>query len=596
MRFPFARAIVLVLLSCAFNPAALAADPAQAIAWLGHRIADRGGFEFPFFLGVTLLSLLMFQRRKWIGFLVLYGVAIIWLAYNQSVVTYLDGLGADSFAETRDFDLHEAGFWLSTVSATIRPEISIKWLAFYTAASACIFACLQWLLGHFRASKGRKSAFIGSLAILASGISLAFLLSRSASFYLDNSDEFLTIKKNYSIASPPARQLGQGIPLLVYIGESTTPRHMNVYGYPRQTTPELSRLAREDRGLLVFHNVLSTHAHTSQSLLEAFSFPLVSDEAFLPIAERKRLLLASALKAAGVGITLVSNQGRSGSWNQAASIVFGEADRKIFSTESSRSGNSEIYLQRPYDHDFFADWFGEKKPVSLDRRNSIVFFHSYAGHGNYLDFIPEAYRKPVDAALSEEVRSSDPVVNEHAAETESYDSTIRYIDHSVGQAIEYVKSLNRAAIFVYFSDHGEIPGLGHDSARFRFDMARVPLLIYFNEKSRSENPALFARYQSLARQSHRAISTLAQLPSTLLDLLGIEFSDASTKARLQTAVVGMATSHAPILVRRTAEGISFINVNNFELKPPRMPKEKFIDMTDSDARSFVASVVNGKDD
>lgn len=46
------------------------------------------------------------------------------------------------------------------------------------------------------------------------------------------------------------------------IGESTQRGRMSLYGYPRETTPELDALHKTDPGLTVFNNVVTSRPYT----------------------------------------------------------------------------------------------------------------------------------------------------------------------------------------------------------------------------------------------------------------------------------------------------------------------------------------------
>ena len=71
---------------------------------------------------------------------------------------------------------------------------------------------------------------------------------------------------------------------------------------------------------------------------------------------------------------------------------------------------------------------------------------------------------------------------------ESYDSTIRYIDHNLNYVIKNLDQYQKPAILIYFSDHGEsiYTNYAHDSSRPLHEMIRIPLIIYFNEKAYDE--------------------------------------------------------------------------------------------------------------
>jgi heptose-I-phosphate ethanolaminephosphotransferase len=71
----------------------------------------------------------------------------------------------------------------------------------------------------------------------------------------------------------PVEQLG-GRPRLyvIVIGESLARHHMHLYGYPRDTTPELDKLAAAGE-LLVFRHAVTSHALTVPAMLAALRFP-----------------------------------------------------------------------------------------------------------------------------------------------------------------------------------------------------------------------------------------------------------------------------------------------------------------------------------
>ena len=50
--------------------------------------------------------------------------------------------------------------------------------------------------------------------------------------------------------------------LVLVLGESTTREHMHLYGYNRDTTPNLDALAANDKGLTVFRDVVSPRPYT----------------------------------------------------------------------------------------------------------------------------------------------------------------------------------------------------------------------------------------------------------------------------------------------------------------------------------------------
>ncbi|HVN41260.1 MAG TPA: phosphoethanolamine transferase [Steroidobacteraceae bacterium] len=544
--------------------------------------------DYLVFIGTTCIALLLLARRRWIAGQIAFLLGLVWVLFYDSAVDYINDLGVDSFAEAKSFGFDEARFWLKTMNSQLHAQFVVGQLLIYLAAAIATFFLLRWLLNRFEFT-ARNYAFlkfaVASLIIVA-GIHQT--VYRSLSLFFANSQEFFATSRNFTNPIPHLLSDGQPVTIVVYIGESTSALNMGLYGYPRETTPHLSALAQTDPGLLVFRDVFSTHTHTSQSLLEALSFGIDAEENWLPINERRRLSIVDVLAANRLPVWLYSTQGMTGTWNQASTIVFKRA-KALYAVDTHASGDRDYDVDRPFDHDFFAQHVPAivEKP-SRDKR--LVFFHSYAGHGPYLHWLPERFQKPVDPWFGPTVHSSASGdienVEDLRKEIEGYDSAITYVDFSVSQAIAMARAAPSPTIVLYFSDHGDsvFTNEGHDSARFKHEMARVPFLLYFNPAAARARPDLVKKYRALAQLKNT--TTLAQVPSTVLDLMGLKVVEAPRLRVLLTPLIGEKTVQPPIIVRRTSDGITFVNVNPRTLRPPKRFNEKFIDNTDPETKLY----------
>jgi len=89
-------------------------------------------------------------------------------------------------------------------------------------------------------------------------------------------------------------------------------------------------------------------------------------------------------------------------------------------------------------------------------------------------------------------------------------------------------------------------------------MARVPLIMFFNPAAREVAPSLFKKYKKLADTNN--LTTLSQLPSTILDLFNV-----STK--LDTLpIIGTSYKPFPIMIRETIDGISGVKLSDLKVK------------------------------
>lgn len=495
-----------------------------------------------------------------------FAMGLAWMLYSPGIITWIGHLGSDSFSEAQNFDLTEAFNFLQSLKQVVRRE-SLRDTGLIIALGLPLAAAIHAVGPLIRRGLGgtRIAAVIVTACTLIL-ITFGLQIFPAVSAFQNNSDLYQATYDNFHEHHAAKaggvvfhRETINDLTVVVYIGESTSSLNMGIYGYPRQTTPELATFQSENDGMLVFYNVFSTHVHTAPSLLEALSVGVDAKEDFLPIANRRRISIVDLLNRAGIPSTLISNQGSAGTWNNLAStVVFRNIGDKEFSFNSAYLGELEHKAKRPLDHEFLGP--------ALDRRGllhgngpNIVFLHSYAGHGPYLRNIPEEFKRPVDEFLT--TRSAASIVGDGITDPsgvvrkiDQYDSAVRYIDHSIASIMRRVKASPLPSVFVYFSDHGEAvyAGRRHDSSRFLHEMARVPLIVYFNEAAARRYPDILKRFHRASSQ--RRVATLAQLPASLLSLFGLGVNG------IVYGGVGLDDVEAlpPILTRKTGSGYSHV--------------------------------------
>lgn len=550
--------------------------------------------EYLFFVGALFISLLFLQKRRWILSKVSFLLGVLWVIFHEPTANWLSTLGGDSIAEAQEFTLDDAKFWIQTMSTLIQPNYNPKLLGLYFAITLCLVILLRLLKKLLAINIRQYSYFKFVLATCFIGISVHTTFYQPARLFIDNSNAIAHARSNFSVPAPPVTFRNERMNVVVYIGESTSVMNMGIYGYIRDTTPELSKLRAGGDNLLVFSNVFSTHTHTSPSLMEALSLGIDERQIVLPITERKRLSLIDIFANTGKKPTLFSNQGQVGTWNMASTIVFRNAKR-FFSIESRMAGNSDHKLTRPWDHIYFdnkvGDLFSRSEPGRL-----LVFLHSTAGHGEYLNYIPEDFRQPVDDRYSQETSVSQEGQDSQIQTIEEYDSSIRYIDHTVKQQINIIAAIHEPIVFIYFSDHGDaaFEELGHDSSRFVHEMARVPFLMYFNDSAIDAYPEIYSKYLALASSGNTA--TLAQLPGTILDLFGIQAMNSDgTIDLIIPPPIGEEMLHPPIIVRGIADGIAYVNINENPLSLENHYNIALLDWSDGATKLFSLAKASNKD-
>ncbi len=252
---------------------------------------------------------------------------------------------------------------------------------------------------------------------------------------------------------------------LVVIGESASRRHWSLYGYDRNTTPEMEAIP----DLRVFRDVVSTHSHTGPALTKALTASLASDAH--TYASPGILDLANA---AGFTTYWLSNQQRMGPWDNPVSILAEAAARKTFLNygfgKSLRSGGYDEALLPAL-----------AEALEAPGSSKLIVLHLMGSHFPYSARYPKAFAKFSGAGKA----------------IDAYDDSIAYVDHLLGRLFRMAERAGVDGV-VYFSDHGEdvSSGLAHNSSRMTKAMVEIPLLVRLSERYRRRYPETAEEFRS----------------------------------------------------------------------------------------------------
>lgn len=286
--------------------------------------------------------------------------------------------------------------------------------------------------------------------------------------------------------------------------------HFGVYGYDRDTTPAIDRLAAE---ALVFDNAVAECSYTlcsMPSLLTGLSFVqhgMVEKELIL---REEVTTVAETLREAGyltVGFT--------GNPNNSS----------VTGTDQGFEEFHEIWKAHP--RFITRRVLRRLKALGVRQRPLFLMLHYVPPHEPYAPdpdfdvFGDPGYGGPVtsDREFTRAVYAMDVTLDgDDLAEMVSlYDGNLRMGDASVGRVLAYLRKAGvyDDALVIVTSDHGEAflehGRVGHNSTVYG-EMVRVPLIVKLPAawKERAEGVDL------------GRLVTLADVPATIFDLLGIE--------------------------------------------------------------------------
>jgi len=286
--------------------------------------------------------------------------------------------------------------------------------------------------------------------------------------------------------------------IIIIIGESTTKHHLGIYGYHRNTTPNLENLRSE---LLVFNDVISPHTHTIPALGKVLTFATTAN----PEAKEHGSLV-QLVKAAGYKTSWISNQ-----------IPIGINETMV------------SILAQAADYSYYTNLGGEQELRSLDERvlpilakslkkndtKKVIFVHLLGTHTQYKNRYPENFNQFKDIP-------STPFGTQQAFDAiNQYDNAVLYNDFIISEIITLLKANaipNEKQQLLFFSDHGEdvyqtVDFNGHSEAIGSYPMFEIPFVFWSNQKSELEKYSPFTNRKYMTDQ----------LIFSIADLLNISF-------------------------------------------------------------------------
>lgn len=302
---------------------------------------------------------------------------------------------------------------------------------------------------------------------------------------------------------------------ILVIGESARADRFHIFGYARQTTPELERLD----GLLAFKRTYST------GNLTLLAVPMlmtgISPAAYSPQAIRGTLI--DLANEAGYFTAWLSNQNialykifrpRPQVWRQPADM----------GNWSDNHATPDDVLLTPLD-----DVLRDEHP------HKFIVMHTYGSHWDYTLRLPDdgfhfsgRGRAAVRAAIQAETSGGTAA--------DAYDDTILHTDFLLSQIIRRASRLPGEVTVTYIPDHGEAlmateGRVTHGFRDFNVSELHIPLLVWANPAFKAAHAA---QWQALSARTEQVVSQDAVFHTTA-SMLGIEFPAQDPRRDLTSA-------------------------------------------------------------
>ncbi|WP_258642818.1 phosphoethanolamine transferase CptA [Pseudomonas sichuanensis] len=323
---------------------------------------------------------------------------------------------------------------------------------------------------------------------------------------LDNMQELL----QQNAALPPLQNLADSSgdtprTLVLVLGESTTREHMHLYGYNRDTTPNLDALAASDKGLTVFRNVVSPRPYTIEVMQQILTF---GDEQH-PDRFLTDPSLINLMKQAGYKTFWITNQQTMTKRNTMLTTFSQQTDEQVYLNNQRNQNASQ------YDDVVLAPF---EKALQDPTQKKFIIIHLLGTHMDYRYRYPADYEHFKDNAGAPAALSPDKVQTYNF-----YDNAVRYNDYVVSSLIKRYAATTPNGFLLYLSDHGEDvyssgqhDRLGRNEGDPTRPMYTIPFLLWTSPSWQASHP------RDLQAMASRPYSS-SHLIHTLSDLAGLSY-------------------------------------------------------------------------
>ena len=282
--------------------------------------------------------------------------------------------------------------------------------------------------------------------------------------------------------------------IYVYIiGEASRAANWQLYGYERETNPELSR--RGD--LCLFKNVI-TQSNTTHKSVPMFLSP-VHTARHHDLYYRKGL--ATLFNEAGYKTYFLSNQSPQGAMVDKFAK---EADEVIY-IGAPRQDMQLLRMMR--------------RIIETDTKHDLLFIlHCYGSHFSYHQRYPREYAvfQP-DNDVAIKPQNIEMIRN-------AYDNSIVYTDHFLNSIVDYLGGLPAPSALLFCADHGEDlfdderGRFLHASPTITYYQLHVPSFVWFSD----EYAERFPEKVEAARSNRWSPATTHSMFHTIADIASLE--------------------------------------------------------------------------
>lgn len=458
------------------------------------------------------------------GYMLIFAFPFIFLgAFQLALITMFKSsvIGADMFTNIFTTNTSEAGDVLRTMLFTL--------CCFVVLYGGAYTLCYYSIKSHrTRSKKFHHKIIIGSVMMIIIGVIFIFVSYNKNPHYSTIQDIFpLNVVNNLSVSTTrwkmsknypktsegfvfdaTKQQSKQREVYVLVVGESARADKLSIYGYSRETTPNLKALG--DTLIIMTDAVTQSNTtHKSTALIMSSASAVDFEKAYTQKS------LVSAFNEAGFKTMFISNQVAKGSFMD---LYAAEASNRM--DMPNRKENDKEFV----DYDIHT-LKHVKEYIESTTENVLIVVHTYGSHLQYHDRYPKEFEKWTPAS------STSIAMKDKTQLNNAYDNTILYTDYFLSEVIKLIDSEDVCSGILYLSDHGEDlldderARFMHSSPTLTYYQLHIPFLMWISPEYKEEYPQ---KYDALLCNRTKSISS-SSVFHTMLDMANIKTSYLDTQ-------------------------------------------------------------------
>lgn len=281
---------------------------------------------------------------------------------------------------------------------------------------------------------------------------------------------------------------------IIFVGESASRNYWGLYGYNRNTTPEMMKREGE---IVKYTDTICAWSNTAPALKYLLT------QCTLETPDTWNCTLNQLYQHCGWRTAMISSTSHWGEWDTVGNLVWDDADYSFYLQDHNKGGASYDGELLEYIKKYIDGYAGQSR---------LIFIHIQGSHSPYT-YYPDTWECPFGKPTKDQDKQN------------LYDNSIAYTDALLGGILSILESKNNPSFFVYISDHGETPKApGHLFRQVRdADCWEIPFVLWFSPAYKQSHPEFVKRVKdnsSIAIQSDQLYWGLAELGGIVSKSIG----------------------------------------------------------------------------